>query len=196
MIDMHSLFKKFYMNEIFKFNYDAAELLLKAFEDYLKGPAFLEKADGEQIIKSNSKLNSKFEPISKYDDIDIRWIEDCYLDEPRNMKDKIFFHITKNGQMFSPNFVYKRNKRMPIAAFDFSSQRQKITRTKEYAAVNPFQETVNIRKLDKKRYRSLMEKYKILEKKYKKYHIAVDKAYCKAKPYMTSEKFWRKYLDI
>ncbi len=195
-IDIYRTFNAFFYKELMKFNYNAVELQLRAFEDYLKGPDFLLNSDGEAIIKANSKLNEKYEPLSKHPDINIFWIEDCYVDAPRSIRDRVLFRLTHNGQRLCPEFLYHKNGTLPVAAFDFSIQHQKISMVKKYAAVNPFEEKVAIRTLDKDKYRKLMKRYKTAKKYYEKNHSKLAAEYRNAKKYMTSEEFWKKYLGL
>jgi len=195
-INIYSTFTAFFYKELMKFNYSAVELQLRAFEDYLKGPDFLLKSDGEAIIKANAKLNEKYEPLSQHPDINIYMIEDCYEDAPGKIRDKVLFRLTHNGQRMCPEFLYHKTATLPVAAFDFSIQHQKISMVKQYAAVNPFEEKVAIRTLDKARYHKLMKRYKKLDGFYKKNHSKLAAEYRNAKEYMTSEEFWRKYLGM
>jgi hypothetical protein len=73
---------------------------------------------------------------------------------------------------------------------------QKISLVKKYAAVNPFEEKVAIRTLDKNRYHKLMKRYKRDNEYYMKNHGRLAQEYRNAKKYMTSEEFWRKYLGL
>jgi ABC-type nitrate/sulfonate/bicarbonate transport system substrate-binding protein len=50
--------------------------------------------------------------------------------------------------------------------------------------------------LDKKRYRELMNRYHKAERYCRQHRTEIENAYRKEKPYLTSEAFWRKYLDI
>jgi galactofuranosylgalactofuranosylrhamnosyl-N-acetylglucosaminyl-diphospho-decaprenol beta-1,5/1,6-galactofuranosyltransferase len=45
--------------------YEAAELLLKGFEDYLKGPDYLVSASGEELLKENNAQSEKLVPLDE-----------------------------------------------------------------------------------------------------------------------------------
>ncbi len=192
---VHDHYKLLVKNCFLKFEYNGAELLLRAMEDFLKGPKYIAGLDGEKVVKENAKLNEKLESLSAYPDINIHRIEDCYADAPRNTFDKLFYHFTLNGNKFCPEFLLKKGP-LHMAAFDFSMQVQNISRVKEYAAVNPYNETVVIRKLDKKRYKELKKRYDRLEKYYEKNYDKVQEMYRKSFKYYTSEEFWREYLGL
>lgn len=178
-----------------KFEYGSAELIIRAIEDYLEGPEYLIKADGEAVFKEVMAVREKMEPLDRYPEIHIKNVYDCFEDEPRKFIDKLIYHLTGNGHRFCPEILYKKGG-LPIASFSFSVQAQKITRRKRYAAINPYAQTVVIRNLDKKKYRELTDRCKKVMKLYKKMCENVRTAYQNAGPYMTSEEFWRKYLNL
>ncbi len=197
-INLHHTYRGFFKYDLRKFNYDACELYLKAMEDFLKGPSFIETADGEAILKANSAMNEKTEPLKDHPEIPIRILEECYEDEKQNFVRRFYYrlcwHLTDNGQRFSRG--KQKNRDLPVAAFDFSVQLTKQGGVSQYAAVNPFLETVAIRKMDVQRYRSIKKRYKQLEKEYEKNLPRLTKEYHEAKAYLTSEAFWRKYLGL
>ncbi len=198
-IDLHHTYQRFFLYDLRKFNYDACELYLKAMTDFLKGPAFLEKANGEALLKENSALNEKTVPLADHPEIPIRVIDEVYGDEANvslktRVARRIAWHFTDNGQKFGGK--KQKNTDYPAAAFDFSIQLTKQAGVTQYAAVNPYLETVAIRRMDIERYKSLKKRYDRLERYYAKHKAELEKAYHEAKPYLTSEKFWRKYLGL
>lgn len=193
-IDFYSHALHLYHFAMIKFEYGSMRVIIRALEDYLKGPSFLEKADGEKILMNNNKENEKFVPLEKYPDVYIRDINAFWGDDPWNKKDDRWLNITDNGQKRG-RFHYK-NTPMPLAPMGFAIQWAKVARRKEYGALNPFDETVAIRKKDKKTYRQLMARYKNVVKEYEKKHKSVEKQYRDAYSYLTSEEFWKKYLGI
>jgi GT2 family glycosyltransferase len=197
-IDLHATYCQFFKSDLRKFNYNACELYLKAMADFLKGPKFLETADGEALLKENSAMNEKTEPLRDHPEIPIREIERVYEDEKRNFvkrfQYRLNWHLTDNGQRFSNG--KQKNTDLPVAAFDFSIQLTKQGGVSQYAAVNPYMETVAIRRMDPARYKSLKKRFKQLEKEYKQNKERLEKEYHEAKPYLTSEEFWVKYLGL
>ncbi len=197
-IDMHDIFRRFFKNDIRKFNYCACDLYLKAFEDYMKGPSFLESCDGEKLLKENNAMSEKTEPLSAHPEIPIHHVWDCYGEKISSIFSRIIgrikWSLTDNGQksLREP----KDDGTIGIAAFDFSVQITRMGGVKRYAAVNPFSYTVSIREMDKARYKSIMKRYKALEKEYKRRKPEIVKQYRDAYPYFKSEEFWRKYLGL
>ena len=54
----------------------------------------------------------------------------------------------------------------------------------------------HIRRLNRTRYRELVSRYHALLKRYHKVHRAVAESYREAYHYLTSEEFWRSYLEL
>ncbi len=157
-IDFYSHYLHLAYFAMMKFDYNGMRLILKAIDDYLKGPAFLENADGEEILKQNNKLNEKYVPLSNHKEFQVLDVFDCFRDDTWNKKDDIWLNLTDNGQKRG-KFKYKTTP-IPLAPNGNIIQWAKIARRREYGVVNPFDETVTIRKKDKKQYRELMKKFK------------------------------------
>ncbi len=197
-IDMHAIFVAFFKNDIRKFNYCACDLYLKAFEDFMKGPDFLENCDGEKMVKENNALSEKTYPLSEHPEISIHNIWDVYGEQLSSIFARILGRIrwsfTDNGQKFGR--MPKEEKEITPAAFDFSVQITRMGGVRKYASVNPFMETVAIREMDRARYKTLMKRFKELERQYKKNKAEIERSYREKFPYFTSEEFWKKYLKL
>lgn len=196
-IDLHDIFRRYFKNDIRKFNYCACDQYLRAFEDFLKGPSFIETCNGEQIVKDNVALNEKFVPLSEHPEISIYDARECFKEGARPAVSRFMgmFHwwFTDNGHK-----ALKKPKDigLPIGGFNFTVQLTKMAGVRKYASVNPYAETVSIRQMDVPRYKALMKKFKALEKDYKKRRPEIERQYREAHPYLTSEEFWVKYLGL
>ena len=193
-VDPYNRIFKAFRVELLKFNYAGAELILRAFEDFIKGPEFLKIDRGEQILKRNMKLNEKLIPLSKIDGIDIQDVFSCFTDLPRKFLDKWLYRLTYNGQRFCPSFLYKKD--FAYVSFDCSYQPQKMAMHNKLVAINPFDKTGIVRELDKKRYRELLKRFNKVAFYYKKHRREIESAYREERSYLTSEKFWKEYLKI
>lgn len=87
-------------------------------------------------------------------------------------------------------------KGYPLIAFDHTYQPQKMSMYRHMVAVNPFNRTGIIRTLDKKRYRALQKRFKNAMAYYRKNYARIEREYTNQKEYLTSEKFWKKYLKL
>ena len=196
-INMHDIYKAFFHNDIRKFNYCACDLYLKSMEDFLKGPDFLESCDGEALLKENNSLCEKTVPLSEHPEISVHEIRDVYEEQMtpffRRIRGRIAWSLFDNGHKFP---ALSKASGLPVAAFDFSVQLSKMAGFRRYASVNPYTNMVSIREMDRDRYRSIMKKFKILEKEYKKNKNRLKDEYRKKYSYFRSEEFWTKYLGL
>lgn len=193
-VDLMLFVKRSFRMELFNFDYSGAELVLKAFEDYLKGPTFLEIDQGEKIVKDNSKLNDHLTSLNDLNIHDIDDLWECYSNPPRKFLDKWLFRITYNGHRLCPHFLYRNDS--PLIPFDFSYQPQKVTLQRQLIVVNPYAQTGCIRTVNKKRYKELQKRWKTAMNYYKKNHKQIEEQYRQESKYLTSEEFWKKYLGL
>lgn len=184
----------FFRSEIMQFNYDAVELIVRVLEDFMKGPKFIETADGEKITQENFKLNDKLVPLSELPGGNTFRPRESYIAPQLSFKNRVLMRLTWNGQRFFPKFL-DTDEIVPIS-FDDSMQVQRIALKSRLIAVNPYNETGIYRIKNKKRFRELMRRYNRVMRDYRRRGKAVRKAYADEAKYMTSEKFWRKYLGI
>lgn len=193
-VDVVDFVKRSYRAEMLKFNYNAAELVLRAFEDFLKGPDFLKTDNGESIVKENAKLNDRMIPLNDMPEADILHEYSCYDDPPRKALETLLYRITYNGHRFWPRALSKKG--YAYIAFDHSYQPSKMALHDRLIAVNPHAKTGVIRTIDKGKYKALMARYRKAMADYKKNQKQIHDSYRAALAELTSEEFWRAYLEI
>lgn len=196
--DLIGRIKKFYRDNILKHDYNAAELALRALEDYMKGPKFLESADGEKIVKENGKLNQKMQPLKDFQDLELDWndldIINPYWDIPRKFLQKWIYRITYNGHRFClPCMLENKITTIP---FDFGYTPGRMAMKKTYLAINPMLKTACLKTIDRDKFKELQKRYRKDMKKYNAEKEHIVEQYRSQREYLTSESFWRKYLDI
>jgi hypothetical protein len=197
LVKDHDLFPVIYSSfrvELLQFNYNAAELILHAVQDFLRGPEWLMQVQPEKQLAELVKLKDEFAPLDSLPDGSLFNYKTAKKDDARRFKDKVLMKVTWNGHILTPKFLERREV-VPIS-FDFSMQPQKITMHTKLIAVNPYERTGIYRIRDKKRFRKLMREWKKTARSFKRNHERVAQAYKNATPEMRSEKFWRKYLGI
>ena len=87
---------KLFRARMLSLDYNGAELILDAIEDFLKGPEFIMQDLGEQIMKEKSKKNEKMVDLREFSDLDID-LDEVYQDPPRT--------FCVNGCIASPTMV-------------------------------------------------------------------------------------------
>ena len=179
-------------------NYESAELLLDGLEDYLKGPDYLAKINGEALMKRNGAKNECLVSITELDKYIMSQvdIDHAYLGTPdrRNMFLKLLEAIPHDRHMLpdvllssKPASVYysrgaypgwKTMRRNTLVAFDAEGKKG------------------HIRTMDRERYLGLRKRYRSLKREYavRKKEVALE--YRNALPYLTSEEFWHSYLGL
>lgn len=195
--DIIGLWYNAFRREMLQFNYRAVELILKALEDYLKGPAYIMNTDGEKILQENRKLDNTPRPLAEVrEGLDITMTpQEANTVKPLSIQNQIFLKLTWNGHKFTP----KRFNRAGLASVGyggFAFQPERIARHTEVLAINPFNNTGVLYTRDKQKFRELMRKYKKLMKEYKKRGTEIREAYSGVREEITSEEFWRKYLKL
>lgn len=193
-VDVTAAVQKEFRAEMLKFNYGAAAIMLKAFEDFMKGPDFIEQDLGEKILKENRDYNEKFVPLSELGE-GIEWNMLMVEDQPpRRALDTLWYRITYNGHRFWPE-KWLKDERSVVYFNDFY-QPQKYVRRKEMYAVNTHMRVGTIRRIDKKKWKELKNEWARVWKSYKANRQTLEKSYRDKLGYLTSEEFWRQYLDL
>ena len=191
-IDFLKRIKDFFWKDITRFAYNNAELLLDGVEDYLRGPKFIENLDGEKSLKEHSAKNEKYVPASQID-YTISESDDPYSYVSLNIIEKLIYVFTINGHLL-PDFLLNRNPK--VIAYDWFFVPGKNFLRKNLIAYNERGNAACVRTIDRKRCFELIKRYRYVMEKYKRTHEKVERAYRKHFKEMTTEKFWKEYLDI
>lgn len=192
-IDFIRRMKKLFRARVLSLDYNGAELILDALEDYLKGPEFIARDSGESIMKEKGRKNEKLENLRNFPNIDID-LDEVYRYIPRNFLHTWLYRLTYNGHIFCPTFLLK--KRPGIVAYDWDYSPEANFWHKNLLAVNPYLKAGALRTLDKERYHGLMKRKGRLLSRYKKEHLSLERRYRNNKKVFTSMEFWNKYLGI
>ena len=188
-----SRFNGLFLSEILRFNYNAAEMIVDAVRDYLKGPAFIEEEKCQERLKTMSAKNADMKDFEEFDEYGVD-IDSIYQEDYRSLKDTILYRLTFNGQIFWPKKWLRKGPAAVAHDWFYNPQRQCLVDS--VIAINPNAYTAEIRKLDKKKFRKIMKYYFVTLKRYRKMHKEVDKAYYDRRKYLTSYKFWKEYLEL
>ena len=174
------------------------ELLLRALEDYMRGPEFLMEDHGEAILKENRKLVETLVPIEKFEDerfkdIDIH-MDRVYDPGIRSRITHWIYRITYNGHRFWPE--RKLKDKPEVIGYDWSYQPGKQALRKYLLIVNPLQQTIGLRTIDRNKFRKLQKRFKHDLREYYQKKDQLSKTYADAYTIFTSEEFWKRYLEI
>ncbi len=193
-IDISTRVKHSYLHSILKHDYVTAELMLRAFEDYMKGPDFIMENRGEQIIKDNNTTLDKmltFEELG-IEDIDVN--PNLYNDEHNGLFIRLWRRITWNGHFLWPERWL--NKKITILPRDLGHFPGKTTNKKTIIAIDGWNKKACVWELDKERFMKLQKRFFRDMLHYKNHKSEIRKAYQDKSDYLKSEEFWRKYLKM
>ena len=192
--NMMERFRKNFRANLLKHDYASAEMGLRAFEDFMKGPRFIMQNRGEEIVRENGKLNEKLVPLEELPVKLKNMNEDPYWDLPRKPLSTLWYRATFNGHLFWPEKLMSDEPVM--IPFDAGYTPGKMALHKTYVAVNTLEKKGCIRRLDRERFRNLEKRYYWDMAYYKKYGEKIKAAYREKREYLMSEEFWRKYLNL
>ncbi len=192
-VNLIERFRRHFYRNLLEFYYDAAELILLSLEDFMKGPEFIEQDNGEKLLKEHYAFNEKLKPLSEFN-VEVQ-LDHVYDNFPISRFKRLLYLATVNFQRFWPKFML--NKRFPaVVSFDWPHQMCLQFRHNEILAVNPFDQTANLRLQDRKRFRKIMKRYRHDMRLYKKNRKRLEAEYEAKRDWLTSEQFWRQYLEI
>lgn len=178
--------------ELMRFNYNSAELLLDALDDYMKGPDFLKKPLGEEIIKEKSKKNEKLVPLSEISQVPVE-IGSLYTDAPYSKVEFLIHRLTYNGHKLPKRMLKEETAVIP---YDWFCAIGKQYLHKRLLAVNPHTMEGAIRQMDKKRASQIRKRASKTFKQCRKRQPELTKLYHEKQKEFTSIEFWKEYLGI
>ena len=191
-VDIIARLKMEYREQLLEYAYNGAEIILRALEDYMRGPEFIMQDLGEVILKENAAMNEKMKPVESFG-IEVR-LEDVYRNPPRKPLHTLIYRLTYNGHRFWPKSMLR--KKPGVIGFDLSYQPEVQYLRKKLLAVNVYDRTANMRVQDRKRYRALQRRYRKDLTQYTMRHKEIENQYAAMRNYLISEEFWRKYLEL
>lgn len=193
--------------EIKKFNYKNAELVLDALEDFMEGPDFImTKGMAEKMFLEKHKTCEQLKPI---DDAiadlpenlrgkviaGIDYIE-AYFIKNRTLNQRIFDLISLNGQRLTGMFGLPNRDVVVMPAEGWEYMPEKVLGADYILAVDFNNKKAALRKKDTNRFKEVYKRYKKVMSNYKQNHAQIESSYRQVRDIITSEDFWRDYLDM
>jgi len=191
--DFAGRIKNLYKVEICKFNYTACEHLLDALDDYMKGPEFIQKLNGEEKLKSQTKKNLKLVPSTVFGITDEE-LGSAYNYVPLQTEDMSIFESTDNGHTL-PDFLLDDTDAPVIAQMFFESPGKQF-RKKHIRLVSAVNKKGALLTMDKERYANIKRRYDELMEKYANEKEKITAEYREQSAKLHSADFWREYLGL
>lgn len=174
-VDVIGRIEKFFWEEIYKFNYKGATLLLDSLEDYLKGPDYVFALDGAQVMKDKKEQDNQLEPLTG----DVRALipyDTLYNWDPVKGKlRKFIYDYTCNGQFRIPK-IFCRNG-LGVIPYGWGYFQSKMCLVDTIYAVDLRSETYCIYKKNRAQFRKLRARHKILINRFFNENDYLKKAY-------------------
>ena len=182
-------------------DYRAAEFILDGFEDYLRGPEYLQKLDGAATMIGKGKLNEKLIPVSEMDPELLRkaGVTEQVLAnvnlEFRPSKFMKYWRSIPYDKHYLPDALL-RGKPGYVVKNGSCTLEGNSTRCKTLVFLDPTREKGSVRTMDRARFKSIRRREHDLMARYRKEGENVKEAWKDAMPYMTSREFWEQYLGL
>ncbi len=191
-VDFMERIRKLVRVGLLRFDYDGVELLLDAVEDYMKGYKFFMKNQGERILKEKTEKNEKMVPLSQIPGAPENvWV--VYEKQERQGLETLLYRLTYNGHLW-PKALLK--KEPGVCAYDWYYNPHHYFFRRRLLVINPHFQTGAWREIDKKRFFQLYIRQKRDWNHYRRIHEKLEEDYRKHRKILTSEKFWRRYLEL
>ena len=177
--------------------YGAAELLLDGVEDYLKGPEFLEHADGIALMGEKGRKNERYVPIAEADPA---LMAAAHLErvEPREHKmlmlGKLVQTLPYDKHLLPDAFLKSEPghlQRQTVSRYDSDTFARKTV-----VIVDAAGKEVAIRTMDRARRDAILSRMRLLKREFAQRRHEVERAWEEAFPHLTSAEFWRGYLGL
>ncbi|WP_294157972.1 glycosyltransferase [uncultured Selenomonas sp.] len=187
-------FLRHFAREVLRYDYASAGLLMDGVEMVLEGPDAFIHCDTGKDLKEHAAKQTKSKPLSEYTSMVIRYqdFQAALQDVGESMPAKIFRFLTFNGHLL-PDCCFRPQN---YAAYGYEANSKHFYRYRKVLACDPNFEEGALFELDRtKCFRALLRWGKDALR------IAfgwkrLQKSYRDAFPYMTSDAFWRKYLEL
>ncbi len=188
--------EQFFWEEIYKFNYKGASLLLDAIEDYLKGPEYVFSLDGGLVMSQKKLLDNKTIPMTNEVFSILPTDNSIYKWEPiKGRIRKFIYDYTCNGQMRIPEFLFGKLKNAVIP-YGWGYFQSKMCFAREIVAVDLRSKKYVIYKKNRKEFCRLKRRYRNLISRYENDNNRISNAYKEAFGDAVSFENWEKRTVI
>ena len=199
--------------ELTKFNYTDAELILKGFEDFLKGPGYLfAPGVAEETYLTANRLRDKLIP---YDELRQKVLSEFGIDlndyDSNDLTQDYPLGLTEHGPLFRVSRMQTFRKSVNGQLFGCLKQYAgpvavihakwdwpigKIYGVDAVVVIDVPTQTGKLRKRDNERCRVLWERMQRDLNEYRESKEDIDALYREARPLVTSVEYWQKYLGL
>lgn len=183
-----------FVHDIFRYDYNGAELLLDGIDNVLKGPEFFKNVDTIKDLQQHGKKQLKLQPLKNLQNGDMLY-QDYKVDLEKGKETtftKYIRFVTWNGHLL-PNIFFKNQG---FAEYGYGNNSKMYFKRKKVLAFNTNFDAGIILSIQRKRALNLTVRCLGSFLKLIINYNSLKKDYQQAFKDMTSEPFWHKYLKL
>lgn len=200
--DFNKQIEKAFREELCKFNYTNAELILKGIEDFLKGPEWIMQPVAQQAFMDANKESEKLVPLEELNEelnklgVDPNLSDwQIWRDEPVSALERAQLKLSYNGQSMLGGFT-QAGRVSVIDNVGWAFPKGKVKRAAVIVSVDIPNRKAVIRRKDSARFKMLKDRYNADIKQLQANRDQMKERYQRAFPIMTSVEFWKGYLGL
>ncbi len=191
---MMQLVRDTYRTAILRFDYLLADIVVQAFEDYLKGPGYLAEVDNAGLMQKYSAAAQKFVPLEQLEGGEA-YLENEVIDNtPLSIIERLFMKYTMNGQKLVPERFCNRGLGKNLFGYPFAPK--SVMRCDRVLLIDPVNKTGAIYKKDKARFAEIDTRYQRAMQEYKEHGQQIKENFRQSRQEITSIDYWRRYLGL
>lgn len=188
--DIFYLAKDVLKRELYKYNYKNAEMVMRAIEDYLKGPEFLKSVNPSKLLPEIKAMDNEYLPLT--DEVtELTGFKKLKKRYDLSRFRKFVYDYTYNGQKYISRIPVSR-KGVIEKGWKYCVEKQFLA--KEVYSIDAKSGTYAVYKRDLSKFKDIMKRFSKLEARYMAENESVVAAYRAAAKELHSEEFWSGYF--
>jgi GT2 family glycosyltransferase len=194
-----STFKRDFRILLFSYNYNGAESLLDAFEDYIKGYRFFLENDPEKVVKKQRLKNEDWLELHNFQTIETGFAnpffnyEHLFREKSATFIERLFMRLTLDGLLI-PSIFFK--KKTGFMRFGFHYNPSQSFLRKQILAINSAARQGVLRYFSRRRTMRLYLRFWYLSFKYPACHKSLKKEWQENTNKVTNIGLWFKILEL
>ncbi len=192
-VDVIGRIERLFWEELYKFNYLGASLLLDAIEDYLKGPDYVFSLDGEKIMKEKKKQDNVLEPMTDSVSDLLKCGKNIYDWVPVKKIRKFVYDYTYNGQARIPQILLK--KQTSIIPYGWGYNPGRMCLCNKIIAVDLYGKKYTVFIKKRKVFKELLRRHHTLINHYNNSYISVSEKYKACRSNYLSVNAWNAIIN-
>lgn len=196
-VDYIEKYVELYKKELRMFNYGAADQVLDALDDYMKGPEYIATLNGIEVIKRESAKNEIFtDEIPDEIARNLHTVDEYWLLNPQDLR---VFIDSDNGHGL-PDFVLNKYddllENVPIVNQEMLENPGKQFMRKRIVVFDTYNKKMAIRERNQEKYEAIEARYHKLITKFEQEKEQIAQAYRNHADIFHSKEFWVEYLGL